>query len=94
MVTENLGKELVKAVREAIGSKGRGKIVRFKVDIASVRKELGMTQKEFAEQYHIKLQSLRNWEQRKRTPDSTTLAYLACIAQQPKEIWKMLHQAE
>ena len=50
-----------------------------------------MAQKEFAEQYFIKLQTLRNWEQEKRMPDATTLAYLTCIASRPKEILKILH---
>jgi len=88
---KTLGQQLIIAVKEALHAKGHGKIVRHKVDIAAVRKKLGMTQKQFAEQYYIKLQTLRNWEQEKRSPDSTTLAYLTCIAQQPKVIWKMLH---
>lgn len=65
-----LGQELIAAVEEALHSKGHGKIVRRKVDVAAVRKQLGMTQKEFADQYYIKLQTLRNWEQEKRSPDS------------------------
>ena len=88
---KTLGQELLGAIKEAIAHKNNGKLVRSKIDIASVRKQLGMTQKEFSEQYYIKLQTLRNWEQDKRMPDSTTLAYLTCIAQQPKEILKMLH---
>ena len=93
MRKKTLGQELIKAVNEALHSKGHGKVVRHKINVASVREELGMTQKEFAEQYYIKLQTLRNWEQEKRTPDSTTLAYLTCIAECPKEIWKILHHA-
>ncbi|HSW69897.1 MAG TPA: helix-turn-helix domain-containing protein [Gammaproteobacteria bacterium] len=91
MSKKSLGEELVEAVQEAIDKKGRGKIVRSKVNIAAVRKKLGMTQKEFAKQYYIKLQTLRNWEQEKRIPDTTTLAYLTCIASRPKEILKILH---
>ncbi len=92
MNTKTLGQELIQAVKEALHDKGQGKIVRPKINVATVRKQLGMTQKEFAKQYYIKLQSLRNWEQAKRRPDSTTLAYLVCIAQRPKEILKILHQ--
>jgi putative transcriptional regulator len=91
MTTKTLGQELIAAVKAAIRTKGKGTIVRPKINIVAVRKKLGMTQKEFATQYYIKLQTLRNWEQEKRTPDATTLAYLTCIATRPKEILKMLH---
>lgn len=94
MPTKSLGQELIEAVQEAIQKKGKGKVVRHKINIAAVRKKLGMTQKEFAKQYYIKLQTLRNWEQEKRTPDATTLAYLTCIASRPKEILKILHPEE
>ncbi|OGO93543.1 MAG: hypothetical protein A3F10_05830 [Coxiella sp. RIFCSPHIGHO2_12_FULL_42_15] len=88
---KTLGQTLIEAVKEAIEHKGKGNIIRPKVDIAEVRKKLGMTQKEFSVQYYIKLQTLRNWEQGKRTPDTTTLAYLTCIALKPKIVLKMLH---
>jgi putative transcriptional regulator len=88
---ETLGQELIAAVREAINKKGKGKTVRSKINVVAVRKKLGMTQKEFAKQYYIKLQTLRNWEQEKRNPDSTVLAYLTCIASRPKEILQILH---
>jgi len=91
MSAKTLGQELIEAVQDAIKKKGKGNVVRPKINIANVRKKLGMTQKEVAEQYFIKLQTLRNWEQEKRTPDTTTLAYLTCIASRPKEILKILH---
>lgn len=94
MRKKTLGQELIGAVKEALHTKGRGKTVRTGINIASVRKKLGMTQKKFAQQYCIKLESLKNWEQEKRTPDSTTLAYLTCIIQRPKEILKILHHAK
>ena len=91
MSNKTLGQELIAAVEEAIHKKGKGKLVRPRINIAAVRKKLGMTQREFATQYYIKLQTLRNWEQEKRSPDATTLAYLTCIASRPKEILKILH---
>lgn len=91
MSTKTFGQELIEAVNEALASKEKGRAVRPKLDIASLRKELGMTQKEFAKQYHIKLQTLRNWEQDKRFPDTTTLAYLTCIAERPKLIRNILN---
>jgi len=92
MKGKTLGQHLVKVVKKALKSKTRGKLVRPKIDVAAVRKELGMTQKEFAMRYHLKLETLRNWEQERRMPDTTTLAYLTCIAKRPKEILKILNQ--
>lgn len=91
MKEKSLGDELVSAVKEALESKVSGKRVRAKLDIKDVRKRLGMSQEEFAKQYYIKLQTLRNWEQKKRVPDTTSLAYLTCIASRPKAILKILH---
>ena len=91
MNEKSLGQELVASVREALASKERGKLVRPNVDIIAIRKKLKMTQKQFAKQYHIKLQTLRNWEQDKRIPDTTVLAYLTCIAKRPKLISEILN---
>lgn len=91
MKNKTMGQELVEAVKEALNSKESGKIVRPKLRITEVRKNLGMTQKEFATQYHIKLETLRNWEQEKRFPDTTSLAYLVCIAKRPKLILELIN---
>ncbi len=91
MKEKSLGRELVDAVREALASKENGKIVRPKVNIAAMRRKLGMTQIQFSIQYHIKLETLRNWEQKKRFPDTTVLAYLICIAKKPKLIREILN---
>ncbi|GJM07025.1 MAG: hypothetical protein DHS20C10_07590 [marine bacterium B5-7] len=48
------------------------------------------SQKQFAIEYHINLETLKNWEQHKRIPDTTSLAYLTCIAQRPKLIRDLL----
>jgi putative transcriptional regulator len=94
MTKKTLGQELIEAVQDALRSKKSGKIVRPHVNVVAIRKKLDMTQKEFAENYYIKLQTLRNWEQEKRTPDSATLAYLTCIEHCPKVILKILHPKE
>lgn len=85
-----LGQHLLASVRAALRSKEAGTVVRPKINVSTVRKELGMTQKQFAKNYHFNLETLKNWEQEKRTPDTATLAYLTCIAGHPKEILKFL----
>ena len=91
MKEKKLGHELVQSVREALSKKENGKRVRPKIDIVAIRKKLGMTQMQFSKQYHIKLETLRNWEQEKRFPDTTVLAYLTCIVKRPKLISDMLN---
>ena len=90
MNKKTLGQELVTAVKEALESKEQGRVVRPNVNVIEIRRGLHMTQREFSKQYHIRLQTLRNWEQRKRVPDTTSLAYLACIARRPKQISNIL----
>lgn len=87
-----LGQHLLVSVKEALKCKEMGTVVRPKINVSAVRKALGMTQKQFAKNYHINLETLKNWEQEKRTPDTTTLAYLTCIAGHPKEILGFLNQ--
>ena len=91
MTNESLGEALVSAVEEALQSKESGRIVRPDVDVSGIRKKLKLTQKQFAEQYHINLETLRNWEQHKRALDTTSLAYLTCIAKQPRMINNLLN---
>ena len=45
-----------------------------------VRFKLGLTQEEFAARFEIPLGTLRDWEQRRREPDTAALAYLKVIA--------------
>ena len=94
MSESTLGDELVSAVKEALSDKESGLLVRTKVDIFAIRKKLHMTQKEFSKAYHINLETLRNWEQNKRTPDATSIAYLICIVQRPNMIRKLVKSIE
>ncbi len=90
MNEDTLGKELISAIEDALADKESGRIVRPVVDVTSIRKKLKLTQQQFAKQYHINLETLRNWEQHKRALDTTSLAYLTCIAKRPKLISGLL----
>lgn len=87
---QNLGQDLVEAVSEALNTQGSGKLVRPKFDVKALRKKLHLTQRQFAERYHIELETLRNWEQAKRNPDATGIALLTCIAKNPRVIQALL----
>ncbi|HLF66761.1 MAG TPA: helix-turn-helix domain-containing protein [Gammaproteobacteria bacterium] len=90
MSNKTLGMELIEAIEGALDAKEAGKMVRPCAEVSQIRHELNLTQKEFAKRYHINVETLRNWEQHKRTPDMTSLAYLTCIAKRPRLIEKLL----
>lgn len=60
--------------------------------VKTLRRALGLTQKEFAARYHIPLGTLRDWEQGRSQPDQPARAFLAVIARAPKEIAELLHK--
>ena len=54
-------------------------------DVRAIRRQLRMTQQEFARVYRIPLATLKNWEQGRRQPDAPAAAYLQVIANRPRE---------
>lgn len=60
------------------------------VDVKGIRGKLGLSQKEFAAQFGLRLQSLRNWEQDKRVPDTSTRVLLTIIDREPEAVKKAL----
>jgi putative transcriptional regulator len=49
----------------------------------AIRRQLGMTQEQFARRFQIALGTLRDWEQGLHLPDSTAKAYLRVIEKAP-----------
>lgn len=86
----NFGTKLIQSIREAIVNPSRGKIVNV-LNVAEIRKNLHMSQAEFAREYHLNVKTLRQWEQGVRVPDSTSLAYLECISKAPEQIRNILN---
>jgi putative transcriptional regulator len=54
--------------------------------VKALRQRLGMTQAEFAEAFHLPITTLRDWEQRRSTPDAPARALLLAIERDPKVI--------
>jgi putative transcriptional regulator len=59
-------------------------------DVRAIRRQLQMSQHEFAEAYRIPLATLKNWEQGRRAPDAPAAAYLQAIARRPQLIREAL----
>ena len=55
-----------------------------------VRKQLGMTQAEFARALRIPLSTLRNWEQGRVLPDPAARSLLTIVARNPKAALRAL----
>lgn len=61
--------------------------------VRETRKRLGLSQAAFAARYHIPAGTLRDWEQNRKKPDSTALAFLKVIAKEPDVVAKALEGA-
>jgi putative transcriptional regulator len=55
-----------------------------------LRQRLGMTQAEFAEAFHLPISTLRDWEQRRSTPDAPARALLLAIERDPEVMRRLL----
>lgn len=60
-------------------------------DVAALRKDLRLSQTQFAKLYHINPETVKKWEQHKREPDTISRAYLKCIAKNPEIIKKLVN---
>src|SRR5688572_586257 len=59
-----------------------------------IRQHLGLTQREFSQQFQIALGTLRDWEQGARRPDRAAKAYLRVIAATPDAVRRILQTEE
>jgi putative transcriptional regulator len=56
-----------------------------------IRPALELTPEEFAQRFHIPLETLRDWEQGRTEPDQPTRAYLTLIARDPERVSRVLN---
>jgi putative transcriptional regulator len=90
------GKELLESAREAVAiSEGRvepaGTIEFETIDVAAIRKRLDLSQAEFAERFKLSLATIRDWEQKRRTPDRIAANLLRVIDRAPQVVSEALH---
>jgi putative transcriptional regulator len=60
------------------------------IDVRALRTKLGATQTQFAERYGFSVGAVRDWEQGRRMPDTSTRAYLKVIAAEPEMVGRVL----
>jgi putative transcriptional regulator len=61
--------------------------------VKALREGMGLTQREFAEAFHLPLTTLRDWEQRRSVPDAPARALLLAIERDPKKMISLLAPA-
>ena len=88
--------ELVGSIKQA-GKIRRGLIKPSRVfhfapmDIKSIRKDLNVSQREFATMIGVSVDTLQNWEQGRREPDGPARALLRVAARNPQAVLEALH---
>jgi putative transcriptional regulator len=93
MNKRNIGKEIIKGLEELKAwRQGKVKLKTHTVempkatDVPSIRKELGLSQTEFAGFMGVSVGTLRNWEQARREPRGPARALLLVASKQPAAV--------
>lgn len=93
------GKELIESAREALAiARGEtapaGSFTFEGVDVAAIRKRLGLSQDKFARRFNLSPATVRDWEQKRRLPDGPAKALLMVIDYAPEIVERALKQQE
>lgn len=91
-----IGDELIEGMENALAhARGRGRAAREtvirvripdRVDVARIRRRLGLTQQAFALRFGFSVKNVRNWEQGIRQPEGAARAYLLVIDRAPRAV--------
>ncbi len=92
-----LGRRLLAGLNEALAH-ARGEIelpnytivVPDRVDVAKLRRRLGLSQAAFARAFGLDVTALHAWEQGRRRPDRAARVLLAVIAKEPQAVLRAL----
>lgn len=63
-------------------------------ELRTVREELGMSQSEFAEAFHLSKRTVENWEQDSKLPSGAGAVLFWLICNAPKAVLKLLKGAK
>jgi len=95
-----VGEKIIRGMEDAIaymqGDTSRARVHRFQMvypDVRELRKELGLTQHEFASEFGFSLSAVRHWEQGKRIPEKSARILLMLIAKQPELVRQALRDS-
>ncbi len=90
---ESIKKGLTEAIDYIEGKSIKVNVYRpEKVNVKEIRKNIVMTQTEFASTFGISLGTLHHWERGDRKPHGPALVLLNLVKKEPKTILKVLSQ--
>lgn len=81
-----IGKRMIAAAEEALAfaeGKETGAQVHTPPDVKAIRRQLGLSQPAFAARFGLPVGSVRDWEQRRSTPDGAARVLLRVIERSP-----------
>jgi len=94
-----VGESILRGAREALDHAKGGKKAKASenivyvpedVDVKGIRERAGMSQRQFAEFYGIKLTALQAWEQGRRKPGRTARILFTVLEKNPRAIREAL----
>lgn len=95
-----VGQRVIEGLEEAIawsrGQRGRVHVTVAtvpEIDVRKVRRQMGLSQTQFATKFGFPPATLRNWEQGRAAPDAPTRVLLAVIARHPEAVEDVLGKA-
>ena len=88
---QSIKQGLTEAVAHAKGKQaGVNEYQPYEVDVAGLRKRLGLTQEQFAARFGFSVATLRHWERGDRTPHGPALVLLNLIDREPTVVMRAL----
>ena len=87
--------ELIQSMKEGVAiSKGEMKPSRVFVysplNVKAIREKTNKSQEDFASMIGVKVSTLRNWEQGRRTPDGAAISLLKVVSANPEYVESIL----
>jgi putative transcriptional regulator len=92
-----LGDRLIKSANEAVAiAEGKMKPARLisaeEIDVAAIRGKMKLSQDKFAERFHLSTATVRDWEQKRRSPDRIAANLLRVIEYSPETVERALER--
>lgn len=89
---DQLHQSMKEAVAIAKGDLQASRVVTVEApDVKMVREKTGLSQAMFASMIGVKVKTLQNWEQHRRTPTGAAAALLTIFDREPETAMKALH---
>ena len=92
-----VGRRMIAGLKEAVAhAKGDIALPGYTVtvpesmDVAAIRRQLGLSQAAFARTFGLDVTAVHAWEQGRRRPDRAARVLLAVIAREPKAVLRAL----